>query len=134
MIEKLNHVAIVVPDLSKAKSIYEDVLGAKVSDVKPLAEHGVSTLFVDLGSTKIELLHPLGDGSPISTFLEKNPNGSIHHLCFEVRSIQEAVKSLTEKGLRILGDGVPKIGAHGKLVVFLHPKDFLGTLIELEEI
>ena len=134
MIEKLNHVAIVVPDLSKAKSIYEDVLGAKVSDVKPLAEHGVSTLFVDLGSTKIELLHPLGDGSPISTFLEKNPNGSIHHLCFEVRSIQEAIKCLTEKGLRILGDGVPKIGAHGKMVVFLHPKDFLGTLIELEEI
>ena len=134
MIEKLNHVAIVVPDLSKAKSIYEDVLGAKVSDVKPLAEHGVSTLFVDLGSTKIELLHPLGDGSPISTFLEKNPNGSIHHLCFEVRSIQEAVKCLTEKGLRILGDGVPKIGAHGNMVVFLHPKDFLGTLIELEEI
>ena len=134
MIEKLNHVAIVVPDLNKAKSIYEDVLGVKVSDVKPLAEHGVSTLFVDLGSTKIELLHPLGDGSPISTFLEKNPNGSIHHLCFEVRSIQEAVKCLTEKGLRILGDGVPKIGAHGKMVVFLHPKDFLGTLIELEEI
>tara|TARA_Y100000588_G_scaffold141144_1_gene155056 strand:- start:1746 stop:2150 length:405 start_codon:yes stop_codon:yes gene_type:complete len=134
MIEKLNHVAIVVPDLSKAKSIYESALGAKVSDIKPLLEHGVSTMFVDLGSTRIELLHPLGDGSPISTFLEQNPNGSIHHLCFEVRSIKEAVKCLTAKGLRILGDGIPKIGAHGKLVVFLHPKDFLGTLIELEEI
>ena len=91
-------------------------------------------IFVDLGSTKIELLHPLGDGSPISSFLEQNPNGSIHHLCFEVQSIKEAVKCLTENGLRILGDGIPKIGAHGKLVVFLHPKDFLGTLIELEEI
>ena len=134
MIEKLNHVAIVVPDLRKAKSIYEGALGAKVSDINPLPEHGVSTIFVDLGSTKIELLHPLGDGSPISKFLEQNPNGSIHHLCFEVQSIKEAVKFLTEKGLRILGDGIPKIGAHGKLVVFLHPKDFLGTLIELEEI
>ena len=102
--------------------------------IKPLLEHGVSTMFVDLGSTRIELLHPLGDGSPISTFLEQNPNGSIPHLCFEVRSIKEAVKCLTAKGLRILGDGIPKIGAHGKLVVFLHPKDFLGTLIELEEI
>ena len=134
MIEKLNHVAIVVPDLSKAKSIYEGALGAEVSDIKPLPEHGVSTMFVDFGSTKIELLHPLGDGSPISSFLEQNPNGSIHHLCFEVQSIKEAVKCLTENGLRILGDGIPKIGAHGKLVVFLHPKDFLGTLIELEEI
>ncbi|MBT07566.1 MAG: methylmalonyl-CoA epimerase [Rhodospirillaceae bacterium] len=134
MIEKLNHVAIVVPDLCKAKLVYEGALGAKVSGVKSLPEHGVSILFVDLGNTKIELMHPLGDGSPISTFLEKNPNGSIHHLCFEVHSIDEALEFLTKKGLRVLGDGIPKIGAHGKPVVFLHPRDFLGTLIELEEI
>ena len=134
MIEKLNHVAIVVPNLMKAKSVYEYALGAKVSDVKTLPEHGVSIMFVDLGSTKIELLHPLGNGSPISKFLEQNPNGSIHHLCYEVRSIKEAVNVLKEKGLRMLGDGIPKIGAHGKPVVFLHPKDFLGTLIELEQV
>ena len=134
MIEKVNHVAIVVPDLMRAKSVYEGALGARVSAVKALPEHGVSTMFVDLGSTKIELLHPLGDGSPISTFLEQHPNGSIHHICYEVQDIKEAVNHLKEKGLRILGDGIPKIGAHGKLVVFLHPKDFLGTLIELEEV
>ncbi len=134
MIEKLNHVAIVVPDLMKAKLLYEGAFGAKVSDVKTLPEHGVSTMFVDLGSTKIEFLHPLSDVSPISRFLKKNPNGSIHHLCYEVESIKEAVKSLRELGLSILGDGTPKIGAHGNLVVFLHPKDFLGTLIELEQV
>ena len=134
MIEKLNHVAIVVPDLAKAKYIYEDVLGARVSDVKALPEHGVCTVFVDLGNTKIELLHPLGNGSPISNFLEQNLNGSIHHVCYEVQNIEKAVKLLKDKGVRVLGNGIPRIGAHGKLVVFLHPKDFLGTLIELEEV
>jgi len=134
MIEKLNHVAIVVPDLVKAKTLYEDVLGARVSDIQDLPEHGVLTVFVNLGNAKIELLHPIGNSSPISNFLKQNPNGSIHHICYEVASIDKAVSRLIEKGLRVLGDGTPIIGAHGKPVVFLHPKDFAGTLVELEEV
>ena len=134
MIEKLNHVAIVVPDLVKAKTLYEDVLGARVSDIQSLPEHGVLTVFVNLGNAKIELLHPIGSSSPVSNFLKQNPNGSIHHICYEVASIEEAVSRLTKMGLRVLGDGTPKMGAHGNPVVFLHPKDFAGTLIELEEV
>ena len=134
MIEKLNHVAIVVPDLVKAKRLYEDVLGAQVSDIQSLPNHGVLTVFVDLGNAKIELLHPMGDSSPVSNFLKQNPNGSIHHICYEVSSIEATVSRLTEKGLRVLGDGTPTIGAHGNPVVFLHPKDFAGTLVELEEV
>ena len=134
MIGKLNHVAIVVPDLVKAKRLYEDVLGAHVSDVERLPDHGVLTVFVDLGNAKIELLYPIGDSSPVSNFLKQNPNGSIHHICYEVASIEAAVGRLTEKGLRVLGDGTPIIGAHGNPVVFLHPKDFAGTLVELEEV
>ena len=134
MIHKLNHVAIVVPDLMKAKKLYGNVLGARVSEIQDLPDHGVSTVFVDLENTKIELLHPLGSDSPISKFLDNNPNGSIHHLCYEVSDINSALKKLLEKGLRVLGDGRPKPGAHGKPVVFLHPKDFYGTLIELEEV
>ena len=134
MIEKLNHVAIVVPDLVKAKRLYEDVLGAQVSDIQSLPNHGVLTVFVDLGNAKIELLHPMGDSSPVSNFLKQNPNGSIHHICYEVANIDAAVDRLTEKGLRVLGDGMPKVGAHGNPVVFLHPKDCAGTLVELEEV
>ena len=134
MIEKLNHVAIVVPDLVKAKTLYEDVLGARVSDIQNLPEHGVLTVFVNLGNAKIELLHPIGKNSPVSKFLKQNPNGSIHHICYEVASIEEVVSRLSKKGLRVLGDGTPKMGAHGNPVVFLHPKDFTGTLIELEEV
>ena len=134
MIEKLNHVAIIVPDLMEAKLLYSDVLGAKVSSIKHLPEHGVSTVFVTLGNTKIELLHPLGDESPVSNFLDQNPNGSVHHLCYEVEDLDGAIEKLLDKGLRVLGDGKPKEGAHGNPVIFLHPKDFLGTLIELEEV
>lgn len=134
MIERLNHVAIVVPDLLAAQKLYKDVFGAKVSSVKELPEHGVSTVFVTLGNAKIELLHPLGNDSPIGKFLKQNPKGSIHHICYEVRDLTESMEKLLNKGLRILGDGKPKIGAHGKPVIFLHPKNFQGTLIELEEI
>jgi len=134
MIEKLNHVAIVVPDLVKAKAVYEEVLGADVSDIQSLPDHGVSIVFVDIGNAKIELIHPMGNNSPVSNFLKQNPHGSIHHICYEVSSIEVAVSTLTEKGLRVLGDGNPVIGAHGKPVIFLHPKDFAGTLVELEEV
>ena len=133
MIGKLNHVAIVVPDLAAAAALYRDTLGAAVSAPVDLPEHGVSTVFVELANTKIELLHPLGDDSPIAKFLAGNSAGGIHHLCYEVDDIVAARNRLTAGGARVLGDGEPKIGAHGKPVLFLHPKDFCGTLIELEQ-
>ena len=134
MIGKLNHVAIAVPDLGAATAQYREVMGAEVSDPVDLPEHGVTTVFVNLPNTKIELLHPLGEGSPISGFLERNSAGGIHHLCYEVADIMAAKDQLVAAGMRILGDGSPKIGAHGKPVLFLHPKDFCGTLIEIEEV
>ena len=134
MIGKLNHVAIVVPDLADAARIYRNSLGADVSEPEDLPEHGVTTVFVNLPNTKIELLHPLGEDSPIARFLEKNPAGGMHHLCFEVDDILTARDRLQADGARVLGDGEPRTGAHGKPVLFLHPKDFCGTLIELEEV
>lgn len=134
MIGKVNHIAIAVPDLQKATAIYRDQLGAAVGQEQKLPEHGVTVVFIDTGNTKIELLEPLGEGSPIEAFLEKNPSGGIHHICYEVADIGQAQKTLIEAGARILGNGEPKIGAHGKPVLFLHPKDFNGTLIELEEV
>ncbi len=133
MIGRLNHVAIAVPDLEAAARLYRETLGAEVSDPVPQPEHGVTTVFVSLPNTKIELLHPLGDHSPIANFLARNPAGGIHHVCYEVEDIEAAVEKLEARGLRVLGDGRPKIGAHGKPVVFLHPKDCLGTLVELEQ-
>jgi len=133
MIGRLNHVAIATPDLEKSSKLYRDSLGAKVSAPASLPEHGVSVVFVEADNTKIELLHPLGEGSPIAKFLEKNPDGGMHHLCFEVDDIRAARDSLKATGARVLGDGEPRIGAHGKPVLFLHPKDFGGTLIELEQ-
>jgi methylmalonyl-CoA/ethylmalonyl-CoA epimerase len=133
MIGKLNHVAIVVPDLAAAAAIYSDTLGATVSEPHDLPEHGVTTVFVELPNTKIELLHPLGDDSPIRKHLERNPDGGVHHLCYEVEDIDAAKRRLTAQEARVLGSGEPKIGAHGKPVLFLHPKDFLGTLIEIEQ-
>lgn len=133
MIGKLNHVAIAVPDLAAAAQIYRETLGAKVSAPQPEPAHGVTVVFVELPNTKIELLQPLGAQSPIAGFLERNPAGGIHHMCYEVDDILAARDRLKAKGARVLGDGEPKIGAHGKPVLFLHPKDFLGTLIELEQ-
>lgn len=133
MIGRLNHIAIAVPDLAAAADTYAKVLGAKVSAPQDEPEHGVTVVFVELPNTKIELLHPLGEASPIRNFLEKNPAGGIHHVCYEVEDILSARDRLREDGARVLGDGEPKIGAHGKPVLFLHPKDFLGTLIELEQ-
>jgi len=133
MIGCLNHVAIVVPDLREAALKYQQTLGAEVSEQQELVDHGVILVFVQLANTKIELLHPLGANSPISLFLERNPAGGIHHVCYEVDDIYEAANVLENKGARILGDGKPKIGAHGKPVLFLHPKEFFGTLIELEQ-
>ena len=133
MIGKLNHVAIAVPNLEAATAIYRDTLGARVSAPLELPEHGVSTVFVELPNTKIELLQPLGKNSPIARFLEKNPSGGIHHLCYEVSDIEAAAKKLVQQGARILGDGRPRIGAHNRPVLFLHPKDFCGSLIELEQ-
>lgn len=133
MIGKLNHMAIAVPDLEAATATYRDVLGAKVSPQQPEPDHGVTVVFVELPNTKIELLHPLGDSSPIQGFLDKNPSGGIHHVCYEVDDILASRDRLKEQGARVLGDGEPKIGAHGKPVLFLHPKDFNGTLIELEQ-
>ncbi len=133
MIGRLNHVAIVVPDLAAATARYRDTLGAQVSAPLPLPAHGVTTVFVELPNTKIELLHPLGDDSPIARFLEKNPSGGIHHLCYEVEDILAARDRLKAAGMRVLGDGEPRLGAHNKPVLFLHPKDFCGTLIELEQ-
>ena len=134
MIGKLNHVAIVVPDLAAATALYRDTLGARVSAPLPLPDHGVTTVFVELPNTKIELLHPLGERSPIAKFLESNPAGGMHHLCFEVADIHAAKAQLVRAGARVLGDGEPKTGAHGKPVLFLHPKDFCGTLLELEQV
>ena len=133
MIGRLNHVAIVVPDLTAARTLYRDMMGATVSAEEDLPEHGVTTVFVELSNTKIELLHPLGEKSPIQGFLDKNPSGGVHHLCYEVAEIDAARDQLVASGARILGDGEPRIGAHGNLVLFLHPKDFCGTLIELEQ-
>ena len=133
MIGRLNHVAIAVPDLATATKVYRDTLGAKVSPMVDQPEHGVTTVFIELPNTKIELLGVLGSGSPIAGFLERNPNGGIHHLCYEVPDIVEARDRLVAQGARVLGNGEPKIGAHGKPVLFLHPKDFCGTLVELEQ-
>jgi methylmalonyl-CoA/ethylmalonyl-CoA epimerase len=133
MIGRLNHVAIAVPDLAVATAQYRDLLGARVSPPQPQPEHGVTTVFVDLSNTKIELLEPLGDDSPVKAFLERNPAGAIHHVCYEVPDIVAARDRLLQRGARILGDGQPKIGAHAKPVLFLHPKDFSGTLVELEQ-
>jgi len=132
MIGKLNHVAIVVPDLKKAATLYRDTLGAQVSEPLELPEHGVSTIFITLPNSKIELLHPLGEHSPIAKFLANNPAGGMHHICYEVSDIKAAAFRLQQKGARVLGD--IRTGAHGKPVLFLHPKDFCGTLIELEEV
>ena len=134
MIGRLNHVAIAVPDLARAAARYRDVLGARVSDPVEQPAHGVTVVFVTLPNSKIELLAPLGEGSPIAGFLERTPAGGIHHLCFEVADIGAARDRLKAAGARVLGDGEPKIGAHGKPVLFLHPKDFFGTLIEIEQI
>jgi len=133
MIGRLNHVAIAVSDLDSATAIYRDILGARVSEPLALPEHGVTTVFVELPNTKIELLQPLGEESPIAKFLEKNPAGGMHHICYEVADIEAAAAQLKNKGARILGDGRPRTGAHGKPVLFLHPKDFCGTLVELEQ-
>jgi methylmalonyl-CoA/ethylmalonyl-CoA epimerase len=133
MIGRLNHIAIVVPNLAAATTIYRNTLGAKVSDPVDLPDHGVTTVFVELPNTKIELLHPLGEDSPIAPFLERNSSGGMHHLCFEVDDIAAARDSLVAGGARVLGDGQPRTGAHGKPVIFLHPKDFCGALIELEQ-
>ncbi|MBF0612216.1 MAG: methylmalonyl-CoA epimerase [Magnetococcales bacterium] len=132
MLGRLNHVAIATPDLQKAMATYRDILGAQVGEVVDLPEHGVSTVFIHLPNTHVELLHPLGENSPIAGFLARNPAGGIHHMCYEVTNIEEAVEILHNRGVRVL-DAKPRIGAHGKLVVFLHPKDMGGVLIELEE-
>lgn len=133
MIGRLNHIAIAVPDLTAACAVYRDTLGARVSEPLDLPAHGVTTVFVELDNTKVELLHPLGENSPIASFLERNPAGGVHHVCYEVDDIVAARDRLTASGARVLGDGEPRIGAHDKPVVFLHPKDFCGTLIELEQ-
>ncbi|MDJ0950396.1 MAG: methylmalonyl-CoA epimerase [Alphaproteobacteria bacterium] len=132
-IGRLNHVAIAVPDLAAATAIYRDTLGARVSDPVDMPEHGVTTVFVELPNTKIELLHPFGEGSPIAGFLERNPSGGMHHVCYEVDDIHAARDRLVAAGARVLGDGEPRIGAHDKPVLFLHPKDFCGTLVEIEQ-
>lgn len=133
MIGRLNHVAIVVPDLEAACAIYRDTLGAEVSEPVDMPDHGVTTVFVTLPNTRIELLRPLGEGSPVAGFLARNPAGGMHHLCYEVDDIIDARDRLKAEGARVLGDGEPRIGAHDKPVLFLHPKDFCGTLIELEQ-
>ncbi|SLN53706.1 methylmalonyl-CoA epimerase [Oceanibacterium hippocampi] len=134
MIGKLNHVAIAVPDLEKATAVYRDMLGARVSNPVDQPDHGVTVVFVELPNTKIELLRPLGEGSPIAGFLKRNPDGGMHHVCYEVDDILVARDRMKATGARILGDGEPKTGAHGKPVLFLHPKDFTGTLVELEQV
>ena len=134
MIGRLNHVAIAVPDLAAASAIYRHTLGAEVSEPVDQPDHGVTTVFIELPNTKIELLHPLGDSSPIAKFLERNPSGGMHHVCYEVDDILAARDRLKAEGATVLGSGEPKIGAHGKPVLFLHPKDFCGTLVELEQV
>jgi methylmalonyl-CoA/ethylmalonyl-CoA epimerase len=133
MIGRLNHVAIAVPDLDAAAALYRNMLGATLSQPVPLPAHGVTTVFVELPNTKVELITPLGEHSPLAGFLARNPFGGIHHICYEVSDIRAAGRDLAARGARILGDGQPSTGAHGKPVLFVHPKDFLGTLIELEE-
>ncbi|MDB5590937.1 methylmalonyl-CoA epimerase [Enterovirga sp.] len=133
MIGRLNHVAIAVPDLAGATAVYRTALGAEVTEPQPHPEHGVTVVFVTLPNTKIEFLEPLGEGSPIRAFLDRNPGGGVHHLCYEVEDIRAARDRLLAQGARILGSPEPKTGAHGKPVLFLHPKDFLGTLVELEQ-
>ncbi|MEO6609769.1 MAG: methylmalonyl-CoA epimerase [Aestuariivirga sp.] len=134
MIGRVNHIAIAVPDLTAAAKTYSSTLGAKVSTIQELPEHGVRVVFVELPNTKVELLEPLGDNSPIAAFLAKNTSGGMHHICYEVGNIIEARDKLLAAGARVLGSGEPKTGAHGKPVLFLHPKDFSGTLIELEQV
>jgi methylmalonyl-CoA/ethylmalonyl-CoA epimerase len=133
MLGRLNHVAIAVPDIAAASATYRDTLGAVVTEPQALPDHGVTVVFIDLGNTKVELLEPLGAGSPVAAFLEKNPSGGMHHVCYEVDDIVAARDRLKAAGARVLGDGEPKVGAHGKPVLFLHPKDFSGTLVELEQ-
>ena len=133
MIGRLNHVAIVVPDLAAAAALYRNALGARVSEPQRLPAHGVTVVFVELPNSRIELLEPLGDASPVRGFLDKNPTGGMHHLCYEVADIIAARDRLVAAGARVIGDGEPRLGAHDKPVLFLHPKDFCGTLIELEE-
>ena len=133
MLGRVNHIAIAVPDLAAATAVYRDTLGAKVSQAQALPEHGVTVVFVELPNTKVELLEPLGEGSPIGAFLAKNASGG-HHICYEVEDIIAARDQLAAGGARVLGDGTPKIGAHNKPVLFLHPKDFQGTLVELEQV
>jgi len=134
MIGRLNHVAIAVPDLDAASALYRESLGARVGPARAEPDHGVTVVFIELPNTKVELLHPLGEDSPIARFLERNPAGGIHHICYEVEDIIAARDRLQAQGARVLGGGEPKIGAHGKPVLFLHPADFTGTLIELEEV
>ena len=134
MLNRLNHIAIAVTNLNEGIKIYKDTLGAQVGKKLALPKHGVTTVFVKLTNTNIELLEPLGKNSPISNFLTKNPSGGVHHLCYEVSNIKESVEYLNNAGYKILGDGIPREGAHGKPVIFLHPKQFMGTLIELEEV
>ena len=133
MIGCLNHIAIVVPDLEAASCKYKTILGASVSEQKELLDHGVRIVFVELPNTKIELMYPIDENSPVSQFLKRNPSGGIHHICYEVDNIHQARDVLKAEGARVLGDGEPKVGAHGKPVLFLHPKEFFGTLIELEQ-
>jgi methylmalonyl-CoA/ethylmalonyl-CoA epimerase len=133
MIGRLNHVAIAVRDIAKAAAVYRRTLGAQVSEAIAQPAHGVTTVIITLPNTKIELLEPLGESSPIARFLDRNPDGAIHHVCYEVENIHIARDKLRDEGVRVLGDGEPKMGAHGKPVLFLHPKDFCGTLIEIEE-
>ncbi|KAA1177738.1 methylmalonyl-CoA epimerase [Rhizobium tropici] len=134
MLGRINHVALAVPDIEKACRVYRDTLGATVSAPQALPEHGVTVVFVELPNSKVELLEPLGEASPIAAFLAKNPDGGMHHICYEVDDILAARDQLIAQGARVLGNGEPKIGAHGKPVLFLHPKDFFGTLIELEQV
>ena len=134
MIGRLNHIAIAVPDLEAAAAQYRDTLGANVGPAQDEPDHGVTVVFIELPNTKIELLHPLGANSPINGFLDKNPSGGMHHVCYEVDDILEARDHLVDTGARVLGTGEPKIGAHGKPVLFLHPKDFNGCLVELEQV
>ena len=133
MLGRLNHVAIAVPDLEAGSKVYRDMLGAKLFAPQPEPDHGVTVVFVELPNTKIELLEPLGENSPIQAFLDKSPSGGIHHVCYEVDDIIAARDHLKAQGARVLGSGEPRIGAHGKPVLFLHPKDFCGTLVELEQ-
>jgi methylmalonyl-CoA/ethylmalonyl-CoA epimerase len=134
MLGRLNHVALAVPDLEATAAVYRQILGARLSEPQALPEHGVTVIFVDLPNTRIELLEPLGESSPVAAFLQRRPEGGMHHLCYEVDDLQAAIRRLKLEGARILGDGEPMVGAHGNPVIFLHPKDFAGALIELEEV